>query len=239
MKNDKLNKILKQYGGQELNEDVIVEILSKFKKLKDIDNYCKTNKKLFEICKRNVVVICKSLLENNGYKIYDKDEVCKVLFQMNSLNLFDEKLKVTHFRKMLSKKMGEAIKFLEKNNRIQEQWKYNVAITFIKANKLKDLKYLHEHTGYDFRTRDNQEQLLLSIAENAAYSSKDYKILEYMLENGAKLDDYDRSEKWHLIPGVPEYVNSKTGLKARDLLIYGVRDEEHRNKLINIINKYN
>ena len=47
----------------ELSENILLEILTKLKNLKDIQNFCNTSKKTFNTCKQNKKIIAKYILD--------------------------------------------------------------------------------------------------------------------------------------------------------------------------------
>ena len=166
-----------------LSDDAIIEILSNISDFDDLQNLCKSSKRIKTLCKANKQSICKAFLKNNGFTNFSGilESPCKLMLQLR--NFPPESLTTQAIKKMIGKS-DPFVRFLSINGKIDNRL-YHICEDLIEKNLIIPLKKLYETTGYSFNTPFGFNSLI-SIAAFWANQYDDIDVLKYILENGGQ-----------------------------------------------------
>lgn len=163
-----------------LSDDSILEIITNISNFNDLENLCKSSKRIKDICKTRKLTICKSFLQNNGYVNFDDitEGPCKLMVELRKLPNLDKGI-IKQFIDDPDKK--NLLRFLSINGKIDEIL-YDICYEEIGKHNFNNIKKLHQITNYNFENPENKESLVLSAA-----FTKNVRILKYILDNGGKI----------------------------------------------------
>jgi hypothetical protein len=204
-----------------LPDELILNTLLSIDKFEDLDNMCKSSSRIQELCKEYRLQICKSVLQNLGYRNLSglTDSPCALMLLVRT-GLPKKLTKQTFNDLSFSKKedKNKLARLLAINNKVKVDWLYDIAVDLIQENEYEKFKQFCDLTDYRFALPKKTFQNLLSIAGEWAESFEDPRIFKYMLEHGAKLDDLDYSEDWKSFSDYRSKVSKDNGLSVRELL---------------------
>lgn len=178
-----------------LDDNSILEIILKISNFDDLDNFCKSSKRIRHICKERKLTICKALLENLGYSNFSKitESPCKLMLKLRVITSEPN----TRTVKRWLNNSDQILRLLAINNKIDRNILYNICSEIINHNQFKLLKKFTEFTDYDFQSGNNPSLLALA----ALYTSftdrsqleweKRKNIVQYILDHGGNVDEGD------------------------------------------------
>lgn len=166
-----------------LDDNSLLEIILKISNFNDLENFCKSSKRIKDICKERKLTICKTFLQNIGYSNFSKitESPCKLMLKLRNIKITSKSVK-----KWLNNS-DQILRLLAINNKIDRDILYNICVEIINHNQFRLLKKFSNFTDYDFQSGNNPS--LVSLA--ALYNNLD--IVKYILDNGGSRDEGDIS----------------------------------------------